>query len=81
MNIIVTDRTRLQSVSMGIEMAAALRHLYPTDWKIEAYIRLLANGDVFERLKRGDSADSIVRSWAMSLDQFGQARARSLVYD
>lgn len=79
-NIIVTDRTRLQSVSMGIEIAAALRQLHPSDWKIDSFLRLLANGDVFERLKRGDTPDAIVRSWAAPLEQFKQVRARVLLY-
>jgi uncharacterized protein YbbC (DUF1343 family)/CubicO group peptidase (beta-lactamase class C family) len=80
-NLIVTDRSRLQSVTLGIEMAAALRQLYASDWKIEGFVRLLANGDVFERVKRGDSPESIVRSWATTLEQFKQARARALLYD
>ena len=80
-NLIVTDRTRLQSVAMGIEIAAALRQLYPTDWKVEGFLRLLANADTLERLKRGDSADSIVRSWANGLEQFRRARAAALLYD
>ena len=80
-NIIATDRTRLQSVSMGIEIATALRHLHPSDWQIDRFNRLLANGDIFERVKRGDAPDSIIRSWATSLDQFKQARARVLLYE
>ena len=80
-NIIATDRTRLQSVSLGIEIAAALRHLHPSDWQIDKFNRLLANGDVFDRVKRGDSSDSIIRSWATPLDQFKQARARVLLYE
>ena len=80
-NIIVTDRARLQSVATGIEIAVALHRLYPAEWKIESYLRLLANADALERLKRGDSAEAIVRSWASSLDQFRRARARALLYD
>ena len=80
-NIIATDRTRLQSVSMGIEIAAALRHLHPSDWKVDGFVRLLANGDAFDRVRRGDPPDSIVRSWAPSLDQFKQIRARVLLYE
>ncbi|HEX5704416.1 MAG TPA: exo-beta-N-acetylmuramidase NamZ domain-containing protein [Pyrinomonadaceae bacterium] len=80
-NIIATDRTRLQSVSMGIELAAALRHLHPSDWQIDKFNRLLANGDIFERVKRGDPPDSIIRSWATPLDQFKLARARVLLYE
>jgi uncharacterized protein YbbC (DUF1343 family)/CubicO group peptidase (beta-lactamase class C family) len=80
-NIIVTDRARLQSVALGIEIAAALRQLYPSDWKVDGFLRLLANSDAFERIKRGDSADSIIRSWGNSLEQFRTARAGALLYD
>ena len=80
-NIVITDRARLQSVAAGIEIAAALRHLYPAEWKIDSYLRLLANSDVLERLKRGESADAIVRSWANSLERFRRARAKALLYD
>ena len=80
-NIVVTDRTRLQSVVLGIELAAALRQLYRSDWKVDGFLKLLANSDAFERLKRGDSADSIVRSWSNSLEQFRAARANVLLYD
>jgi len=80
-NIVVTDRTRLQSVALGIEIAVALHQLYPSDWKVDGFVRLLANSDAFERLKRGDSAESIVRSWSNSLEQFRAARASALLYD
>ena len=80
-NIVVTDRTRLQSVALGIEIAAALRQLYPSEWKIDGFQRLLVNSDVFERLRRGDSQESIIRSWNPSLEQFRTARASVLLYD
>ena len=80
-NIVVTDRTRLQSVALGIELAAALHQLYPSDWKIDGFLRLLANSDAFERLKRGESVESIIRSWSNSLEQFRAARANALLYD
>ena len=80
-NIIVTDRTRLQSVTMGLEIAVALHQIYPADWKIDSYVRLLANADTLERLRRGESAEAIVRSWAAPLEQFRRARARALLYD
>ena len=80
-NIVITDRARLQSVSAGIEIAAALRQLYPSEWKIDSYLRLLVNSDTLDRLKRGDSAESIVRSWANSLEKFARVRAPALLYE
>jgi uncharacterized protein YbbC (DUF1343 family)/CubicO group peptidase (beta-lactamase class C family) len=79
-NIVVTDRARFLPVLNGLQIAVALRQLYPTQWKVDDYIRLLANADTLERLKRGDSASDIIRSWSGPLDEFGKARARALLY-
>ena len=79
-NIIVTDRSRFRPVFTGIEMAIALRKLYPSEWKVDSYLRLLVNADSLDRLKRGESAGDILRSWNEGLEQFRKARARVLIY-
>ena len=80
-NLVVTDRAKFQSVSAGIEIAAALHQLFPTQWKIDGYSHLLVNSDALERLKRGDSPEEIVRSWASALENFRRARMRVLIYE
>lgn len=80
-NIVITDRARFRSVFNGLEITVALRNLYPSRWKVDDYVRLLVNADTLERLKRGDSAGDIARSWAASLDKFRTARARALLYE
>jgi uncharacterized protein YbbC (DUF1343 family)/CubicO group peptidase (beta-lactamase class C family) len=79
-NLIITDRSQLQSVSAGFEIAVALHRLFPSDWKIDAYSRLLVNADTLERLRRGDSAEDIMRSWDSSLENFRRIRSRALLY-
>jgi uncharacterized protein YbbC (DUF1343 family)/CubicO group peptidase (beta-lactamase class C family) len=79
-NIVITDRGRFSPVLNGLQIAVALRQLYPTQWKVDDYIRLLVNADTLERLKRGDSPDEIIRSWSGPLDEFRKARARALLY-
>ena len=79
-NIVITDRARFQSVRTGIELAVALHSLFPADWKIDSYSRLLVNADMLARLKRGNSAEEIVLSLADSLENFRHARARVLLY-
>src|SRR6185503_15670242 len=80
-NIIISDRKLFQPVPMGIEIAVMLRQLYPEQWKVDSYLRLLANAATLEQVKRGDSPGEIVRSWTASLDEFSNRRARILLYD
>ncbi len=80
-NIIVTDRATFRPVLTGIEIATALRRLYPSEWKVDNYLRLLVNSDTLDRVKRGDSARDIVGSWNSQLEQFRQARAEVLLYN
>jgi len=80
-NIIITDRVAFRPLLTGIEMALALRQLYPNDWKIDGYLRLLVNADTLERIKRGESAREIVASWNAGLQEFRRARAEVLLYN
>ena len=79
-NLIVTDRARFRPVRTGLEMAVALRRLYPNDWKVEDYKRLLVNADTLERVRRADEPESIERAWQPQLSEFRRARARALLY-
>jgi uncharacterized protein YbbC (DUF1343 family) len=80
-NIIITDRSAFRPLLTGIEMALALRKLYPTDWKVDTYLRLLVNADTLDRIKRGDSAREILNSWNSGLQDFRKARAEVLLYN
>jgi uncharacterized protein YbbC (DUF1343 family) len=76
----VTDRDSLRPVALGVEIAVALRDLYPVDWKREKFLSLLANRDTFERLERGETVDSIVKSWEKGLEEFRKRRAPHILY-
>jgi len=79
-NIVITDRATFRPVPTGIEIAVALRRLYPDQWKVDGYGRLLVNAATLERVKRGDALEEIVRSWAAMLDEFRGRRAQALLY-
>jgi uncharacterized protein YbbC (DUF1343 family) len=79
-NLLITNRSQFQSVLTGVEIAVALHRLFPADWKIDNYSRLLANADTLERLKRGEAAAEIARSWEAALDNFRAVRERALIY-
>ena len=79
-NIIITDRVNFRPLRAGIEIAVALRKLYPNEWKAESYARLLVNSDTLERVKQGQSAREILDSWNKGLFEFRKARAEILLY-
>jgi uncharacterized protein YbbC (DUF1343 family) len=79
-NLVVTNRALFRPVRAGLEIAVALRRLYPQEWKVDDLIRLLANADTLERVKRGDEPSTIAASWQTRLDEFRRARSRVLLY-
>jgi uncharacterized protein YbbC (DUF1343 family)/CubicO group peptidase (beta-lactamase class C family) len=80
-NIVIISRAQFRPVLAGVEMAVALRRLYPNDWKVDDYLRLLANADTLARVKRGEAATDIMRSWSVGLEKFQQERRRFLLYE
>ena len=79
-NIIITNRDEFNSVRTGIEIAAALRKLYPAEWNVEKYLNLLLNKDIFERVKRGDTPEEIERAAKVGVDDFLKRRTPFLLY-
>jgi uncharacterized protein YbbC (DUF1343 family) len=79
-NIVIVDRARFQPLLTGLEIAVALHSLFATEWKVDSYLRLLVNSDALERLKRGETAEEIMRSWNQPLANFRTARERVLLY-
>jgi uncharacterized protein YbbC (DUF1343 family) len=79
-NIIVTERDLFNSVRTGLEIAVALRRLYPADWQVDKYARLLVNQEALDALKRGDSPDEIEKLAKPKNDEFMRRRASFLLY-
>lgn len=79
-NIIITNRSAFRSVRTGLEIAAALYHLYPREWEIEKYGRLLVNAETLQKLRNGESPEAIESSWNSALQDFEARRRRFLLY-
>jgi uncharacterized protein YbbC (DUF1343 family)/CubicO group peptidase (beta-lactamase class C family) len=79
-NIIVTDRTVLDAPEMGIELASALKKLYPENWKMEHMISALSNQQVFDELAAGEDPRSIAQGWQDDLEKFKELRQKYLLY-
>jgi uncharacterized protein YbbC (DUF1343 family)/CubicO group peptidase (beta-lactamase class C family) len=79
-NLIVTDRAVLDAPELGIELAVALKKLYPAQWKIELLLKLLANRGVFDAVMREDDPRSIAQGWQEDLQKFREMRGKYLLY-
>ena len=79
-NIVITDRDRFEPVRTGIEIAVALRKLYPADWKMDKYLNLIVNQASYEQIKLGDAPEEIERAWQKDLDEFKKRRSQFLIY-
>ncbi|MGQ0541906.1 MAG: exo-beta-N-acetylmuramidase NamZ domain-containing protein, partial [Blastocatellia bacterium] len=79
-NIVITDRSAFNSVRTGVEIACALRKLYPTDWNAERYGRLLVNAEILAAVIRGESPETLERLWQKGLEEFIKRRVPYLLY-
>ncbi|MFL6373402.1 MAG: exo-beta-N-acetylmuramidase NamZ domain-containing protein [Pyrinomonadaceae bacterium] len=79
-NIIVTNRETFDSVRTGLEIAGALRTLFPKVWDVDKYGHLLVNQQTLEMLKRGDPPEVIERAIAPKLADYENRRASFLLY-
>ena len=80
MRIIVTERDALDTPLLGIEVIAALYHLYPRDFKVDSTLSMVGSPDVLEKIKAGDDPTSIARGWMPDLQKFRLLRAKYLLY-
>jgi uncharacterized protein YbbC (DUF1343 family) len=79
-NLVLTERNALDGPELGIELAAALRKLYPADYKIERMTELLVNQAVYDGLFAGEDPRRIAQDWQEGLDKFQAVRQKYLIY-
>lgn len=79
--ITITDRARLEPLTIGLSIARQLLLDYPEVWQTERYIRLLGNAATLAALLDGKSVDEIKAAYQHGLDEFIARRANFLLYD
>jgi uncharacterized protein YbbC (DUF1343 family) len=79
--IIVDDWTTFEPVRTGLTIAVELRRLYPKEWTVDRYNRLLVHRETFEGVKTGKSAEELDRGWQPDLDAFMSRRQKYLLYE
>ncbi|MEO8574137.1 MAG: exo-beta-N-acetylmuramidase NamZ domain-containing protein [Pyrinomonadaceae bacterium] len=79
-NMIVTNRNTFESVRTGLEIASALRKLYPAEWEVDRFGRLLVNAEFLGMVKRGETPEAVEAAWRKTLYDFEKRRAPYLLY-
>ncbi|HXY41965.1 MAG TPA: DUF1343 domain-containing protein, partial [Vicinamibacteria bacterium] len=78
--ISVVDRAAVRPVALGLELAVALRDLFPREWDRRQFGQLLANAAALARFEKGDTAAQVESGWATSLMEYERRRAAFLLY-
>jgi uncharacterized protein YbbC (DUF1343 family) len=78
--ISIADRSALDSLRLGLEIADALRRLYPGKFQTEKTIELLGSQATVDRMTRGDVPAQIVAGWSGDLEKFRAMREKYLLY-
>jgi len=79
-NLVLTERNALDAPELGIELAAALRKLYPADFKMERMTELLVNQAAYDGLVAGKDPRRIAQDWQEELEKFEAVRKKYLIY-
>ena len=79
--IIVTNRTAVRPVRMGLEIAAALYRLYESRFDIDAAIKLFGSSGDLARAKAGEDVGRITDGWAAGEATWRLLRSQYLLYD
>jgi uncharacterized protein YbbC (DUF1343 family) len=78
--IVLIDRDGLDAPEMGLEIAAALHHLYPGQFKMEALDALLLNRATLDALIAGNDPQRIAEDWQEAIAKFNAMRSKYLLY-
>jgi uncharacterized protein YbbC (DUF1343 family)/CubicO group peptidase (beta-lactamase class C family) len=78
--MIVTDRSALEPVRLGVEVASAIYKQHATAFEIDKMLRLLGSAKVLQRIKLGEDAAGIAASWSNDEGLWRLLRAKYLIY-
>jgi uncharacterized protein YbbC (DUF1343 family) len=77
---LITDRESLDSVRLGLEVAAALQKLYPGRISFEVNRKLIGNEAALHSLAAGEDPLAIQQNSAAPLRDFLKIREKYLLY-
>jgi uncharacterized protein YbbC (DUF1343 family) len=78
--MIVTDRTAIRPVRVGVEIAAMLHKLYGGKYELEAAERLFGSREGLARIRSGEDPSAIAASWGAGEGRWRLLRNKYLLY-
>jgi uncharacterized protein YbbC (DUF1343 family) len=79
-NLIITNRDAFEPVLTGLEMAAQIYKLYPKEFNVDRFNRLLVSNKIYNAFKQGSEAKALRQIWDSELEQFKAIRQKYLLY-
>lgn len=76
----LTDRAALDAPLLGLELASALRRLYPDIFEIDRTLGMFGSSETVDAIKQGLDPRVIGLQWQSKLNAFGRLRAKYLLY-
>ena len=78
--VVLKDPRQADTPELGIEILAALHHLYPTQFNLPRALPLVCNKATMDALTRGNDPRNIAATWTADLTVFKSATAPFLLY-
>lgn len=80
-NVLVTDRSALDAVRLGLTIAIALRDLHSSEWDTSKLGTLLANETALQSILNGQDYAQLASGWAEAGEEFRTRRQGFLLYE
>ncbi len=78
--MVVTDRTALRPVRVGLEIAALLHKFHGARYELETTERLFGLKDGVTRIRAGEDPGAVAASWAAGESRWRLLRSKYLLY-
>ena len=79
-NVFITNRNSFEPVLTGLEIASQINKLYPKEFNVDKFNRLLVNDKIFNAFKQGSEAKALKQIWESDLEKFKATRQKYLLY-
>jgi uncharacterized protein YbbC (DUF1343 family) len=76
----IIDRAAVRSMLVGLEIATALKRLYPEQFDADKLLLLLGNAETVAELQDGKAPERIVAGWSDGLAEFSVRRQKYFLY-